>query len=226
MKAHLALCLFSVSLLHVDAVVLARWTPVSTASGPAGSDYDNGPDTPPASEVASGLTASVLDRIGGAEFGGGNGGPVWPGLAIDGASGITLGDYTTFTLTPSAGFTLDFDTITYTYQSYGEATNGGYLFFLRSSADGFASDLATDSANTGGGLITFDASSLTGVASATEFRIYASAPTGTGGNRWFDLAGSDTDPAQGIIVNGTAVPEVSSVLLSGFAGLLLLRRRR
>jgi hypothetical protein len=219
---------FSASMAH--SAILARWTPVAVASDPVvGADYDGGTATPSADEFAPNLTVSPLDRVGGAEFGGGNGGAVWPGLAIDGAAGISLPDYTNFTLTPDPGYVMALDTVTYSFQTYGLISPGGYQLYLRSSADGFAADLATTSIaeGTNGGTASFDASSLSGVSDATEFRIYASAPDGIAGNRWFDLAGDNTATDVGLIVNGTvAIPEPSSLFLSGLAGLLLTLRRR
>ena len=122
-----------------NAAILARWTPVSTAL-PAGEMYDSDVDMPTASEVAANLNVSPLDRVGLEAFG--NVAAVWAGRAVPDTSVIDETVYTTFTLTPSTGYFIDLDTITYDYQSYGFASNG-YNFYLRTSADGFAADLAS-----------------------------------------------------------------------------------
>ena len=204
-----------------NAAILARWTPVSTAL-PAGEMYDSDVDMPTASEVAANLNVSPLDRVGLEAFG--NVAAVWAGRAVPDTSVIDETVYTTFTLTPSAGYFIDLDTITYDYQSYGFASNG-YNFYLRTSADGFAADLATDANNAGAARANFDVSSLTGLSDPLEVRIYATSIDS--GNRWFDMAGSDAATDLGLIVNGTvAIPEPSTGLLAAMAGLILLRRRR
>ena len=228
--------LLAASASLADAAILARWTPVSVASDPVvGDTYSTAANTPAANEVSPLLTASGLARNGFPNAFG-NGGAVFPGRAADGltpdgAGGFltNLDIYTNFTLTPAPGVSMSLGDITYNYQSYGETANGGYLISLRTSADGFASEVASatilDSDPTGG-LLTLDASSLTGLTSATEFRIYAGSPVQTGGNRWFDLAGNDSDPGFGLIVNGEAIPEPSTTLLGGMALLALAARRR
>ena len=222
MKIGPTLLIVTSSLSMTDAAILARWTPVSTAL-PGGVNYDNAADMPPADEVGANLTVSFLDRIG--LDAGGNAGAVWPGRAAPGTSTIDPAIYTTFTLTPDSGFTLDLDTVTYDYQSYGLAANG-YNFYIRSSVDGFAGDIDTSSNTAGAARVTFDVSSLTGLTDPTELRIYATSIET--GNRWFDLQGTDVATDVGLIVNGTVtpIPEPSTGLLAALAGLGLMRRRR
>lgn len=227
-KLHI-LALTAASVSAVQAVTLARWTPVSTAL-PKGPDYDASTDTPAPDEVAPNVIVSNLDRVG-AAAGGTNTGDRWSGTATDGAAGISLGDYTSFSIAPDGGYLVDFTSIAYTFETYGLSDTGGYLTYLRSSLDGFASDLATDSipaAGPRGGTMVFDISSLTDIDESVEFRIYASAPTSIGGARWFDLIGSDTATDLGLIVDGevTAIPEPSTGILSGLACLGLAFRRR
>src|SRR5262245_17099827 len=91
----------------------------------------------PATGVASGLSASVIDR--------------GPGVTASAAansisasgwstSGIDLNDYYGFTLTPSGGFTLNVDSLTF---SERRSATGITAISVRSSLDGFASDLFT-----------------------------------------------------------------------------------
>lgn len=228
--------LLATSASLADAAILARWTPVSVASDPVvGDAYSSAANTPAADEVSPLLTASGLARNGFPDAFA-NAGAVFPGRAADGltpdgAGGFltNLEIYTNFTLTPAPGASMSLGEITYNYQSYGQTSTGGYLVSLRTSLDGFASEVASatilDSDPTGG-LVTLDASSLTGLTAATEFRIYAGSPVETGGNRWFDLSGSDSDPGFGLIVNGEAIPEPSSTFLGGIALLALAARRR
>jgi len=209
-----------------QAATIARWTPVSTAL-PRGVDYDNGADQPLADETIAGVAASVLNREGFANAFG-NTGAVFPGRAADGAAVDGMGgftslpaQFTSFTLTPDAGMLLSVDTITYDYASYGQAEAGsGYLVTIRTSADGFATDLASASTSVTSARLTLDTSALGTLTSATEFRVYAAAIDANGGNRWFDLVGSDVATDAGLIVDGTvtAVPEPSSSLLLGLAG--------
>lgn len=216
--------LFVSSLSVGHAALLARWTPVSTAL-PGGENYDSSADLPPADFAAPNLTVSALDRVGGTE-GFGNGGAVWSATATPETTEISLPDYTAFTLTPDAGFFLNLENVTYDYQSYGFAADGGYTFFIRSSVDGFAADLDSSSSFAGFERVDFDVSSLTELTDPVEIRIYASTPTA--GNRWFDLQGSDTETDIGLLVNGTVtpIPEPSTLLLSGLALFGLVRRQR
>jgi len=229
-KTTSSLLLFASSVSLAQAVVLARWTPVSVGSDAVvGASYDEAADTPPADEFAPNLTVSSLDRIGAAEVGT-NAGAVWSGAATNGATGISLADYTTFTITPDSGFTASYTSVSYSYQTYGFQATDGYLLYLRSSVDGFAADLATGSVDPGPGAGTavFDASSLSGIADPVEFRIYASAPNAPAGSRWFDLQGSNTATDVGLIVDGAVspIPEPSTGLLSGLVCLALAFRRR
>ncbi|MFT6179101.1 MAG: hypothetical protein ACJAQT_005198 [Akkermansiaceae bacterium] len=225
--------LFASSVSLAQAAVLARWTPVSVASDAVvGAFYDNASDTPPADEVAAGLIVSTLDRIGAAEVAG-NAGAVWSGSSTNGATGISLPDYTTFTITPTSGFAVNYASVSYSYQTYAFQDPEGYLLYLRSSVDGFSDNLATGSIDpgTGGaGTAFFDASSLSGIIDPVEFRIYASAPNAPAGSRWFDLQGGDSVTDVGLIADGTVVatpiPELSTGLLSGLACLALTFRRR
>jgi hypothetical protein len=191
-------------------------------TGAAGNQASTG-----ATGVASGLTASVLDR----------GSGLTPDAAANSISstgwstaGIDLTDFYGFTLTPNAGFTLNVDSIVFSERRSG---TGIRSIAVRSSLDGFVGDLFTASVpddtltrrqtvNLGPA---FDA-----LSSAVTFRIsgFASESASTGTWRLGTAAGADNPngfPAN-LQVDGSitaaAVPEPASVFSLSVAVLSLL----
>lgn len=94
----------------------------------------------------------------------------WNSVALD------VNDYFTFTLTPNANYDIDFVSFVYTGQASG---TGPVSFALRSSADGFATNIATPPA--AGGAISLAAGSFQNRVSAIEFRLYAWGASAAGG---------------------------------------------
>ena len=137
------------------------------------------------------------------------------------ADAITDELYYSFTVTPDAGQSIDFTTFT----AYIDKNGGGAIFgyYLLSSIDGFTTSDVIDS-DEGHGTnirnINLDVSSLTGVTTATEFRLYIRTDNFTNGSNDFDF--------DDVVLNGTvtAIPEPSALALFGLGGLMLLRRRR
>lgn len=126
---------------------------------------------------------------------------------------LDTGRYVTFTITPTAGYAIDFSLFTYS----GSATGSGPTSAaFRSSADGFTSSLGA--ASVAGA--TIDLSTLTNVTSAIEFRLYAwGAKNNSSGT--MDI---DSFSFQGGV---SAVPEPSALLLVGSVlGCGIMRRRR
>lgn len=220
-----ALGLLALTASQLSAATLARWTPVSTAL-PRGVDYDQGTDTPVADEVEANIVVSTLVRERPGTFT--NEGVNWPGLA-ENSFDVDSG-FTTFTITPDNGFAVNFDELTYSASTFGGADAAGYTVSIRSSLDDFAANVTTQDFTASAPNLVFDISSLQGVQEAITFRVYAvnnnpTPPT----NSFFDLRGSNTDNTLGLLVSGDVVPipEPSSLLLCGLAGLgLTVRRKR
>lgn len=137
--------------------------------------------------------------------------------------------YVTFTVTPDAGSSIEFDTIVWDKGLFGGSGGAVASAQLRTSVDGFASNLVSP---TGGfandrGLLTYDVSGLGTLSTPVEFRFHFIGD-GTGSGAFSDLATGDGDT--GLILNGSvvaAIPEPGSLAgLSLLATGLLARRRR
>ena len=174
--------------------------------------------------------------------------PGWPdALASHGESwrmgpdiwnSVALGSYYSFTLTPDAGKTVSYDSVDARLAVNAGGADTDITFHLLSSQTGFTGNDALDSINIlmpdPGDFVpaiygaTFDlsAAGLTGISTATEFRIYVS--VASGGNRngightWSGM--SDPDD---LIVNGTVIPEPATLGLLVFVsgGMFWFRRR-
>jgi hypothetical protein len=97
---------------------------------------------------------------------------------------------------------------------------------LRSSVDSFAADLGSTTGIVGGAfaLNTMTISGLTGLTTATTFRLYGFGATAAAGTGGFDTSTN----AVNVQLNGEvyAIPEPSRALLLGIGGLGLIFRRR
>ncbi len=94
----------------------------------------------------------------------------WNTAAID------LTAYFTLTLTPKAGFEIDFTNFVYTGQASG---TGPTSVAFRSSIDGFVGDIGAPTV--GGTTISLAGAAYQDIVSATEFRIYGWGASGVGG---------------------------------------------
>lgn len=141
------------------------------------------------------------------------------------AASITNNSYFQFTVTPGVGQTIDFTSISLDAARAGGSARG---FSIASSVDSYTTiftSLAGHPAayNAVAGIATqediytnyaFDLSSLSGITTATTFRVYS----------WSGAA-ANTIYYDNITLNGT-VPEPASVALGTLGLLSLLRRRR
>ena len=149
------------------------------------------------------------------------------GVGADLDDAIANNQYFSFTVSADAGNILDLDNLTFDTLDGGVAA--AQDFAVRSSLDGFAANL--DLLDGMGGIIAGGIGDISTAAdvdlsgsqfdsvTTVEFRIYLD-------NREQDgNAGSGTG-IDNLILNGEVVPEPSTALLSAFAGLGLLARRR
>ena len=134
------------------------------------------------------------------------------------ADAINDNIYYSFTVTPEAGQTIDFDRFT----AYTDKNSGGaeFTYHIFSSVDGFTTSDSIDSSSHGSGTanLDYDVSSLSGVTSSVEFRLYIRTNNFTTGTNDFDL--------DNVTLTGTVVPEPSTAAIVALASLSLLRRRR
>jgi hypothetical protein len=142
------------------------------------------------------------------------------------ADSITNNSYFQFTVTPGAGQTIDFSSISLDVAKGGGSARG---FSIASSADSYAtlfSSLAghPTAYDAAAGIApqediytnyAFDLSSLSDITTATTFRVYS----------WSGAA-TNTIYYDNITLNGSAVPEPASAALGAIGLLTLLRRRR
>lgn len=100
----------------------------------------------------------------------------WDTLSIDTTA------YFDWTLTPTGGYAMDFSSLTGNWQ---RSSSGPTTYVLRSSMDGFASDITTGAITGSGSAVAFNLSlsdpEFDAVSSAITFRLYAYGATGSGG---------------------------------------------
>lgn len=119
------------------------------------------------------------------------------------AESITGNDYIQFIVTPNVGFSFTPTSLVFYWDRSG---SGPTSVTLRSSADGYATDLGTVTGMTSGGASTTTArtitiSGLTNITTATTFRLYGYGATGTTGTGGFDSSSSFNN----VVLNGTTV---------------------
>jgi hypothetical protein len=131
---------------------------------------------------------------------------------------VTANDYWSFTVTPSSGFTLDLTTLTFDSLHNATAGNGDQDinatmgFFVRSSIDGYASNIGSTFtqawSTTSSRSVDVSAPAFQGIDTAITFRIYI-----------FD-SGIDTASngarLDNVVLNGHVVAESTGAFLSGF----------
>jgi hypothetical protein len=144
--------------------------------------------------------------------------------AVDAASAVTNNSFYQFEVTPNAGSTMNLTSLTFDGSTATNAPSNGYV--VRSSADGYASDLQTAGFTTQYPTFTNYSVSLTGsqfqnLTSAISFRVYTYRTLGSGASAAYD----------NLKLTGTVatVPEPSTYALAAIAtgtiGYLARRRR-
>jgi len=192
----------------VDAATIAEYG--FTSNSLASSDTETNSD---ATSLASG--GGVPEAFDGSE------GQPAPSLALsmgDINDGTLLdSDYYTFTITPDAGFEIDFTQFSIDINKL----SGGADVFARlySSIDTFSSEIGNASVSPQGEWNTYniDLAALPTVSTPTEFRVYLET-SGT-----FDPNGIRLD---NLVTTGEVIPEPGSLALMALGGLLIARRRR
>ena len=151
----------------------------------------------PAAAVASGFTASTLSQVG--MLGGWGNTDVWPVGQIGPSSSINPGQYLTFSVTPN--LPTRFTSLALTEQSY--VGQGPRTAAVRSSLDGFATDIATVTGLNSAGVnqIAFDLATMPIAAGQVELRVYFF-NTPASGQDWADLVSTNRAGATGLLLTG------------------------
>jgi hypothetical protein len=202
-----------------DAAVLAKYD--FTGSVKTSSDTDLF-STAPALTDGAGWTSTINTTTGN---------PAPSGSVLSNQTGssqalaISGNDYYEFTITPNVGFVLNLTDLTFDYRRFGGGLNA--TFFVRSSADSFATNLG--SASTGSDTFANVVISLSGapfqnVSSPLTFRLYAFDDMNNAGKG---------DIVDNITLNGSTgvVPEPGTFGLlafgaAGLAGVIARRRKK
>ena len=150
---------------------------------------------------------------------------------------INPAKYYSTTLTVDPGFVLNLDDLTYSIEDLGGAPVS--TWHVRSSLDGFSSDIDSFILSNSSGLVvdrTSDLTSLGAITGAIEFRFYATTNSlgravGFANHLPGGAGGGLNDVGQNIRFNGTVAPAVvpepaSLAVWTAVAGLGLLSRRR
>ena len=204
-----------------------------SASAATIASYDFSSDTS-SSDAEANSTANDFAATGGA-FGASGRSGFWTNFFTrDGETTLTGNNYVGFTVDIDAGYELDLTALSFNYNSNDAngtiAPTATTTFSVRTSADGFASDLSgtysanPDVANSNGAAeesASFDLSgaSFQNLTGSFEVRIYAELSESS-----FEFI-NRYDNA--LLTGDTAlVPEPGSLALLGLGGLCVLRRRR
>ena len=130
--------------------------------------------------------------------------------------------YFEWTLTPNAGYRIDFSSLVYTGQASG---TGPTAFVLRSSVDGYTANIGT--ATAAGTTISLTAAAYQNRTAATTFRLYAYGASGAGGTysvNDFTFNGSVNATCPSVTLtsvlptNGPVGTEVTITAASGLTG--------
>ncbi|MCX6273724.1 MAG: HYR domain-containing protein [Bacteroidetes bacterium] len=129
------------------------------------------------------------------------------------AEAIAGNDYIQFVVTPNAGFSFTATSLVFTWD---RSTTGPSSVTLRSSADGFVSDLGTVTGMISGGAATttprtITISTLSNISATTTFRLYGYAATATAGTGGFDNSTNVVD----VQLNGTTAAILTPILSAG-----------
>jgi hypothetical protein len=187
--------LLSISCLIGQAQTLAAWD-FETSTAVPSTNPTNG--TASSVTVSSGLAAtSYVTGVGGA-----------PGKAITTSgflsSATDFTKYYQFSITPNGGFNMNLSAVTFQTQ---RSNTGPATWVLRSSLDGYASNIATGSVPTAfaqqtSGVLTSNPA-YQGISSETIFRIYGLSATSTGGTMRID----------NLIIEGSTAPASTAPLV-------------
>lgn len=134
------------------------------------------------------------------------------------ATAIASNNYFSFTLEAADGFHFTTTNITWNMRRSG---TGPSNFVIRTSADGFASDLATWTSEANG---TLSSAVSLGTQTAVEFRLYGY--SGTSGAGAMNMGGSGNDVEFYGVTSLIPEPGTMALLAMGLAGVALVRRRK
>ena len=159
-------------------------------------------------------------------------------LAATYAGAVTAQDYFTFTVTPNAGYAVDYEDLNLYVAMNGAAGNSAATndLSLASDVDGFTTPLTTVTANHTAGvggtennpISTSLGTTLQGITAPVEFRLYLHSPTGVPnglGLGWIFNAGQVHDDLH-LLGTVSQVPEPTTLGLLSLSSLALIGLRK
>ena len=156
----------------------------------------------------AGVTVGSLSRVG---AGGGTNTNVFP-VYWYGSQTLDTAQYLTFAVTTTGALSADFENLTVSFQEW---VNGTSNVALRTSLDGFSANVdgIQALADSGSADVVFDLSVLPRALGTTTFRIYVF-DTIDGTSGWRDIRSSSSNNGQGILLEGTVVPNFAPVAMN------------
>lgn len=153
------------SIVHAQSIFS---NPITDSNPSASNPYTNG------QIVDSNITVSGIGR--GSGISANSGSNRYNATSWTLGSSLDADDYFSWTLTPNAGFEIDFLSFEYTGQ---RSPTGPSSFVYRSSVDGFTSDIGSPTAT--GTTISLSGAEFQNISTAIEFRIYGFGGTNAAG---------------------------------------------
>jgi hypothetical protein len=130
--------------------------------------------------------------------------------------------YFELSLTPHAGFQIDYSTVTF---DYVVGSNPAFTTMLVSSVDGFSSALSTHTDPPGSQTYSDSLAALGVQSGSVTFRVYGFVDSNFGSSGLFGGSVSFNSPAEAVVATGAPEPSSLALIFGGGLALAIARRR-